>query len=338
MLAMAAVLFLLVGVQAYVMRPAANLIRRQVEDLVASDSQHRRLAEMLREAHDTLELRVAERTCALRAVNQALGREMAERQAAESRMRELSAALAHASRVSALGQLATGLAHEINQPLATVANHAGTLELTLDRDGADRSEARKLVLQVKQAALRAGAIVRRMRDFARRGHVQVSPLDLNDLVEEVIALCGNELANGSVALQLDLEPRPIVVSADAVQIQQVLVNLIHNAIQAMDGCPVPKRRLRITTALGRDEVNVSVADSGRGFDPGALASCFQSFFSTKPDGLGMGLSISRFIIEQHQGRIWSENRECGGAVVGFSLPHLTSNEFSTDQRAQCVCG
>ena len=133
MMAMTAVIVLLAGVYFLVLQPAAGLIRSQVEKLAASDTRHRLLAEMLSEARDTLELRVAERTKELLAANVALEREMTERQGVEMRMRELSADLAHASRVTALGQLATGLAHEINQPLATVANHAGTLELMLRR-------------------------------------------------------------------------------------------------------------------------------------------------------------------------------------------------------------
>jgi two-component system sensor kinase FixL len=338
MIAMMAVIMLLAGVYFLVLQPAAILIRGQVEKLASSDTRHRRLAEMLSEARDTLEMRVAERTSELIAANVALEREMAERQAAELRMRELSTELAHASRVTALGQLATGLAHEINQPLATVANYAGTLELTLERVCPTEDEPRQLVAQIKHAALRAGAIVRRMRNFVRRGGVQASQVDLNELVREVSELCRPELRDANVQLTLDLALRPVLVLADAVQIQQVLLNLIHNAIQAMASTPVLERALRISTELGPLEVGLTVADSGPGFPSENVQICFQSFFSTKPEGLGMGLAISRSIIEQHQGRIWSENRECGGAVVGFSLPHLHAHDTSTKQHAHCVCG
>lgn len=338
MAAMMTVILLLLGVHFHVLRPAANLIRSQVEELAASDARHRRLAQMLREARDTLEFRVLERTSELSAANRALEREMAERRAVESRMRELSADLAHASRVTALGQLATGLAHEINQPLAAVANYAGTLELALHRAGTKGEEPRQLVAQIKQTALRAGAIVRRMRNFVRRGEGQASEVDLNDLIREVSDLCEPELRDASVRLVRDLAPRPAMVLADSVQIQQVLVNLIHNAIQAMAASPARDRALRISTELGPLDARVTVADSGPGFPPGDIPSCFQSFFSTKPEGLGMGLAISRSIIEQHQGCIWSENRECGGAVVGFSLPHLHANDPSADQHPHCVCG
>jgi two-component system sensor kinase FixL len=336
--AMTAVILLLLGVYFVVLRPAANLIRGQVEAIAASDTRHRMLAEMLGEARDTLELRVAERTSELIDANAALKREIAERQAVESRMRELSAELAHASRVTALGQLATGLAHEINQPLATVANYAGTLELALARACPSEDEPRRLVAQIQQAALRAGAIVRRMRNFVRRGDVQTSQVDLNALVREVSELCQSELCDANVELTLDLAPRPVLVLADAVQVQQVLVNLIHNAIQAMASSPVPERGLRISTEVGPVEVGVAVADSGPGFPDETAQGCFQPFFTTKAEGLGMGLAISRAIIEQHQGRIWSENRENGGALVRFSLPHLHAHDIDTEQQSHCVCG
>lgn len=336
--AMTAVIVLLVGVYFLVLRPAANLIRGQVEEIAASDTRHRLLAEMLSEARDTLELRVAQRTSELIAANVALKREIAERQAAESRMRELSSELAHASRVTALGQLATGLAHEINQPLATVANYAGTLELALARACPREEEPRLLVTQIQQAALRAGAIVRRMRNFVRRGGVQASHVDLNALVREVSELCQSELRDANVQLALDLATEPVLILADAVQIQQVFVNLIHNAIQAMATSPVAKRGLRIGMEVGPLEVGVAVADSGPGFPSANIRNCYQPFFSTKPEGLGMGLAISRSIIEQHQGRIWSENRESGGAVVRFSLPHLHAHDTNTEQQAHCVCG
>jgi C4-dicarboxylate-specific signal transduction histidine kinase len=251
-------------------------------------------------------------------------------------MRSLSGELAHASRVTALSQLATGLAHEVNQPLATVANCAGTLELALNRACPNESEPRELVAKIKQAALRAGAIVRRMRNFVRRGDVQALPVDLNALVSEVSELCRAELRDAGVQLTLDLAPAQVLASADAVQVQQVLVNLIHNAIQAMSNCPL--RALRISTECGPSEVAVRVCDSGPGLPGETIEQCFKPFHSSKCDGLGLGLAISRTIIEQHQGRIWSKNRELGGAVVGFSLPCLHTHDITSEQRTHGVRG
>lgn len=338
MIVMLTVIVLLVGVNFAVLQPAAQVIRRQVEELALSDTRHRQLAEMLADARDTLELRVAQRTSELVAANASLEREMLERRTVELRMRDLSAQLAHASRVTALGELATGLAHEINQPLATVVNYAGTLELALS--AADRPSAEeplRLVSQIQQAALRAGAIVRRMRNFVRRGSVPVAQIDLNELVREVAELCGPEMRDASVQLRLDLATHPTMVAADAVQVQQVLVNLIYNALQAMAATAASERKLRIRTLARPCEMEVAVFDSGPGLPPEVLENCFQPYFSTKPDGLGMGLAISRSIIEEHHGRIWSENRALGGAVVAFSLPYQKAYDSCSEQDTHCLC-
>jgi two-component system sensor kinase FixL len=338
LIAMVAIIALLSGVVLFVLRPATRLICDQVHQLADSDARHRQLVEMLSLARDTLELRVSERTGALAAANRALQREMAERQTAELRLLALSAELAHASRVTALGQLATGLAHEINQPLATVANHAGALELALDRPHAGDGEARLLVGQIKQAALRAGTIVRRMRNFVRRGEVQTLPVDLNVLVGEVVELCQIELRHADVRLKIELAPQPVMALVDAVQIQQVLVNLIQNALQAMVRHATPERMLWISTRLTAQDAALEVADAGPGLPAEIRGHSFQPFRSGNREGLGLGLAISRDIVEQHRGHIWSENRDGGGAVVGFSLPRLHTHEIHADQPIHCVCG
>ncbi len=323
-IAMLSIIVLLACVYFIVLRPAAEVIHRQVE--------------LLREARDDLERRVQARTRELSAANEALEREMTEREAAELRMRALSAELAHASRVNSLGQLATGLAHEINQPLATVANYAGTLELLLEQSTPPPTESLSLVAQIKQAALRAGTIVRRMRNFVRRGEVQAAHVDLNLLVGEVLELCRPELVSGEVRLTVELASAPALVSADAVQIQQVLVNLVQNAIQAMHAVPPSSRTLFVRLALDPRDITIEVADSGSGLPAAILASGFAPFQSSKQDGLGLGLAISHTIIEQHQGRIWCTNREQGGAVVSFSLPRLDQHDLAAEQHSHCVCG
>lgn len=338
LVAMLAVIVLLVAVYFLVLQPAATLIGRQVEQLVISETRHRLLAEMLSEARDKLELRVAQRTSDLSQANLALEHEMAERQAAELRMRELSHELAHVSRVTALGQLATGLAHEINQPLATVANCAGTLELALEKAESRDPKTVELVSQIKHAALRAGRIVRRMRNFVRGDVVQKTEVELNDLMREVSELCRPQLQEAKVDLELDLAPQSVLVLADSLQIQQVLVNLIQNGTQAIVASSAARRTLCIRTEAGPNEAAITVADTGPGFAAGDGEKCFESFYSTKSDGLGMGLAISRSIIHQHQGQIWSENRESGGAVVGFSLPLLHVHDTNTETHAHRVCG
>jgi two-component system sensor kinase FixL len=319
LIAMLVVLLLLVSVYFVVLVPAARLIHRQVQQLAVSNRQHRQMAEMLSEAHDRLELRVIERTSELSLANAALAREMSDRQAAERRMRDLSTELAHVSRVTSLGELATGLAHEINQPLATVANYAGTLELKLERACPTDNESRNLVSQMKQAALRAGSIVRTIRNFVRGGNPQVSLVELNDLVHDVTELCRPKMQEAKLEWTLQLETRPINIMVDSLQIQQVIVNFIQNAIQAMDSLS-SRKILTIRTRVVNDDATLIVMDSGVGFSQETMEKCLQPFFTTKPEGLGMGLAISKTIIEQHQGSLWCKNVETGGAEVGFRLP------------------
>lgn len=336
--AMMLALVLLGGVYFSVLRPATRLIRQQLAQLAASDRCHRALAGLLRDARDQLELRVSQRTSELVAANAALQHEMRERERAEQRMQRLSAELAHASRVTALGQLATGLAHEINQPLAAIVNYAGTCELLMEQELPASDKARQAVAEMKQAASRAGAIVRRMRNFVRPGAAQISYEELNDLAREVLELCRAELRRANVELSLDLAAAATPVYVDALQIQQVLVNLIQNAIQAMHACSPAERRLRLQTLVDAEEVQVDVADSGPGFGSEADQDPFAPFFTTKPDGLGMGLSISRSIIEQHQGRIWADRGAARGATVSFRLPLSHIPKRSDELPADCVCG
>lgn len=335
--AMAIVLGLLVAVYFFVLRPATNLIRGQVGQLAKSEARYRLFAGLLGEARDELELRVEQRTQELRAANTALQREISERQIAETRMRELSAELAQASRVTALGQMATGLAHEINHPLATITNYSETVELLLGRETVDVDQIRHATAQVKQAALRAGGIVRRMRNFVRPGATQVSRVELADLVREVCDLCRPQLEQMNVQLAVEIAPGPTSIAADAVEIQQVLVNLVQNATQALDARPRDQRTLRIRTFAQADEVHVEVVDSGPGFPGDCIANSFAPFFSTKPDGLGMGLAISRTILERYQGRIWGENPTEGGALVRFCLPNATAHDADPSPRTHCLC-
>jgi two-component system sensor kinase FixL len=269
-------------------------------------------------------------------VRRQVRRDLRRRAAAQARLRRLSAELAHASRVTALGQLAAGLAHEINQPLGAIVNYAGTCEVLLERSLPSEPRAREAVGEMKRAALRAGAIVRRMRSFVRPGVRHADGADLNDLVREVAELCRSELTRSDVELTLELTPAPTPVYVDALQIQQVLVNLFQNAIQAMLTSPRRQRVLRVGTRIDDGKVQLEVADSGPGF-AACVQDVFTPFFTTKADGLGMGLSISRSIIEQHQGRIWADGGAGGGAVLRFSLPLCRATNFD-GRPAYRICG
>lgn len=325
---------LLASLYALVVRPSTRLIRQQLRMLAASDSQHRALADQLSRARDELEQRVRERTSELNGANRSLRQEIRERQAIEARMRRLSSDLAHASRINALGQLATGLAHELNQPLGAIANYAGACELLLEEETGDH-RMRHPIAEVKRSALRAGEIVRRMRNFVRRSPEQMSLVDLNDLVREVADLCEPEMRRCGVEFTVSLSSDAISVVADPIQIQQVVVNLVQNAIQAMrdvDG----RKLLGIRTSATAEGAQVDVADSGPGFADDV--NPFTPFFSTKADGLGMGLAISQTIIEQHRGRIWAGNRAAGGAIVSFCLSLVRSHETGQRDAIYSLCG
>lgn len=302
-----------------VIKPATSAIRNQV---------------------DKLESQVAARTRELDDTLASLRREIAEREETETRNKALAAQLAHADRVESMGHLAAGLAHELNQPLGAIANYAEAsgvvLSRSLDEQGRDRL--RDYASQIRQASLRAGGIVRRMRNFVRPGAGQTAPVEMTSLIQEVVDLCRPEAA----LAQIDLEFAPpqgaqLIVSADAIQIQQVLVNLVQNALHAMAETPAERRALVVRVSGEADSVQVDVTDSGPGLARGDPDALFAPFHTTKPDGLGIGLSICRSIIEHHQGTIWARSLPMGGAQFSFVLPLASRHADRPPHRADRVC-
>jgi C4-dicarboxylate-specific signal transduction histidine kinase len=311
-----AVIGLLVGLGWLVVRPATQAIRAQV---------------------DELELRVTRRTAELAAANRALRHEMADRRRAESKTQHLAAQLAHAARVSTLGHLTVGLAHEINQPLAAIANYAETCDVLLSQGEVDPSRLQQHVAEVRQAALRAGQIVRRMRNFVRPQAGCLAEVDLHELIREVAELCRGDLERACASLSLDLSAGDATVSIDPIQIQQVVVNLIRNAVQALESGSATDRRLSICTSLDGPMVQVAVSDSGPGFSATVYESLFTPFQTTKPDGLGVGLAICRSIIEQHQGSIRAESPSDQGATISFTLPLCHRYDAANREQSDCLC-
>jgi two-component system sensor kinase FixL len=289
-------------------------------------------------AHNELEARVAARTNALSIANAALALEIAERHRAESRARELADQFAHASRVTALGQLATGLAHVINQPLAIIASYADTADLLLANPNPQIIAARDAIVQIRTAALRGGTIVRRMRNFVKRGDVRPQPIEINELVREVRDLCRPQLDQAGAALSLELHPGSIVAAADPLEIQQVLVNLVQNAAQAVQERPREHRQIVIRTRSVEGEVWSEVADSGPGFVGHSAEECFSAFYSTKGDGLGLGLAVCRTLLARYQGRIWAKDTAAAGATIVFSLPMQSTHDVKPSDTSHCVCG
>lgn len=252
-------------------------------------------------------------------------RDLTERQASEARLQALQAELVHMSRVSAMGEMASALAHELNQPLAALNNYLRGSARMLAKPLADPERLANALAKAGQEALRAGEIIRRLREFAARGETERRIESLRGIVEEACALALVGVAAKGVTVSFDYDPAVDQVLADRVQIQQVVLNLIRNAIDAMD--EGDQRRLAITVAAGEPGMAlVSVADTGPGVSPDIAARLFQPFITTKPEGMGVGLSISRTIVESHGGRIWAEATPGGGATFRFSLRTIDLEE------------
>ena len=249
-------------------------------------------------------------------------RDLTERQDTQTRMQELQAELMHISRLTALGEMASTLAHELNQPLSAIANYLKGGRRLLERAQPDTARAAEAMDKAADQALRAGQIIRRLRDFVSRGESDREIESLSKLVEEASALALIGAKELGVRVSYDFDRHVDLVLADKVQIQQVILNLIRNAIDAM--MTSPRRALKITTDAtdGGGLVRVSVADTGPGLSPEVVERLFQPFVSTKAQGMGVGLSISRTIVEAHGGRIWAESNADGGATFHFTLMRL----------------
>jgi C4-dicarboxylate-specific signal transduction histidine kinase len=273
------------------------------------------------QSQQLLEQRVEDRTRELSLTNQALAAAAVERVQAEERTLQLQNQLAHSARLNSLGELATGIAHEINQPLGAIANYSETLLVLNERETADRIAIAATTQKIRDAAQRAGQIIRRMRNFVRSRPQSRSLEQINPLIEDVVALCEPDLRSHCVRVATDdYRTTDMALTIDAIGLQQVLVNIVRNAVDAMREMPADERRLLITTAAGDDDfVTITVDDTGPGFRHTPAESTVP-FMTTKADGLGLGLAISRSIVEAHGGRLSLGSSPEGGARVIVSLP------------------
>jgi PAS domain S-box-containing protein len=240
---------------------------------------------------------------------------------AEERLRRAQAELAHVTRVIALGELTASIAHEVNQPLAAVVANAEACLRWLGREKPDLAAARRSAEWVISDALRASEVVRRVRTLANNADMEKVPLDINDVIGEVIALLQRELSNHRISLRTELVPAVRKVLGDRVQLQQVIINLVMNGIEAMH--PITKGPRDLVIRSNEDEtqhVCVSVTDCGIGISSDNANQLFNAFFTTKSSGLGMGLSICRSIVEAHGGRLSASGNEGPGATFQFVLP------------------
>jgi two-component system sensor kinase FixL len=256
-------------------------------------------------------------------------RDLTDQQLTESRLKELQSEVTHMSRFMALGEMASTLAHEINQPLTAIANYLKGSRRLLERmAGEEAGVLREAVGKAADQALRAGAIIRRLREFVARGESERRVESLPKLIEDASTLALIGVKENAVRVSFRLDPALDLVLADRIQIQQVLVNLIRNAIEIMSEGG-ERRELDIaTTPVGDDMVEVSVADTGSGIAPDVMARLFQPFVTTKRKGMGLGLSICRTIVEAHGGKIWVDSRQDGGTIFRFTLRAAEGEERS----------
>ena len=259
-------------------------------------------------------------------------RDLSDRQDTQARLQELQGELLHISRLTVLGEMGSTLAHELNQPLSAITNYLKGGRRMLERAPPDTARAGEAMDKAADQALRAGDIIRKLRDFAARGEIERRIESLSKLVEEASALALIGAKEHGVRVSYRFDPQADLVVADRVQIQQVALNLIRNAIDAM--ATSPRRALAISThaadnQIGSDGdtfVQVSVADTGPGLSPEIADRLFEPFMTTKAQGMGVGLSISRTIIEAHGGRIWAESNSDGGATFHFTLRRMRADE------------
>jgi C4-dicarboxylate-specific signal transduction histidine kinase len=255
--------------------------------------------------------------------------DVTERKQAEKereRLRQAQADLAHINRATTMGELTASLAHEINQPIAAAVTDARTCLRWLGREQPDIAEARESAARMVKAVTRASDIISRLRQLFKKGAPQTSVVDVTAVIQEMVVLLGSEAAKYSVSIQTELSADSPRVMADRVQLQQVLMNLMLNGIEAMHDT---KGGGQLTIGSLRREggqLLISVSDTGVGLPPEHADQIFNAFFSTKAQGTGMGLSISRSIVESHGGRLWAKSNPVGGTTFNFTLPALEAKE------------
>jgi signal transduction histidine kinase len=236
------------------------------------------------------------------------------------RLRKLEADLAHISRVTTMGELTASLAHEVNQPIAAAVTDANTCLRWLMRDQPDLEEARAAASRIVKDATRAAEIVSRVRLLFRKGTPQRELVDVNELIQELIVLLRSEATRYSIALQTDLATNLPQLMGDGVQLQQVMLNLILNGIDAMKDVDGTRELTIKSERADNEQLMVSISDTGVGLPPQQTDQIFNAFFTTKPHGTGMGLRISRSIVESHGGRLWASDNFPLGASFHFTLP------------------
>ncbi len=282
----------------------------------ALSAAQRSATESLRRARDDLKETVQE----LQTTNEALHAESLERKHAEEALHQAQADLARVSRVTTIGELTASLAHELNQPIAAAVTNANTCLRWLTREQPDVEEARAAAMRIVKDGTRAAEIIKRTRLLFKKGTPQREPVDVNEVVREMIVLLRGEITRYNITVRMDLASDLPRIMGDRVQLQQVLMNLIVNGIDAMKDVDGARELAVKSQRTEKEEVLVSVGDTGVGLPPQQADQVFNAFFTTKPHGTGMGLRISRSIVESHGGRLWAADNSPRGASFHFALP------------------
>ena len=320
---------LLYGMLFIAVRRADRTIKRQYADITEKNAALQREISVreqaeaaLTKARDQLEQRVADRT-------QELIEEIAERRRAEDESRRHRDELAHFGRVSMIGEMATGLAHELNQPLTVISGCAQLCIEKLRTDNGSREQLLDAVEQTAEQADRANKIIRRVRSFIHKEEPERKAVDVNGVIHGVMDLLQSDAHTHATEIELQLAESVPSVSADPIQVQQVIINLAHNGMEAMSDGDVASRRLGIhTSVLGDGMIEIAVRDRGPGIPVDQMDHLFDPFFTTKPQGLGMGLSISRTIVEAHGGRLWVTSDPGNDTIFHFTLPAAKDGSVS----------
>ena len=234
----------------------------------------------------------------------------------QTRMTEL----AHVNRQATTGELSSSIAHELNQPLGSILANAETAELILKSDNPDLGEIREILADIKRDDQRAGEVIRRLRGFLKRTPFETRDVDINQIISEAFKLLSVQASARNVALYLQTAPGAIRIKGDPVQLQQVVLNLVVNSMDALAAIPYGRTVIGRTELNGGAKVEISISDSGPGIPADKIAQVFDPFFTTKDQGMGIGLSIARTIVLAHKGQIWAENQSGGGAAFHFTLP------------------
>jgi signal transduction histidine kinase len=246
--------------------------------------------------------------------------ERKKRNNAENEARTRMTELAHVSRQATAGELSSSIAHELNQPLGAILTNAETAELILQSSSPDLAELREILADIRRDDERASQVLLRLRGFLKRAPFEVRDIDLNEIMKEAFGFLAVQASTRNIALYLQPAAGDLRVSGDAVQLQQVILNLVVNSMEALSAIPYGRTVIGRTELNGGSSVVISISDSGPGIPPEKLADVFDPFFTTKKQGMGIGLSIARTIVQAHKGRIWAENQPEGGAVFRLSMP------------------